>query len=78
MFLSSSGVSLSTCWLVQLSKSDYKLDCFIIIGGIIVDLSRMRCVSAALCGIVLLMQVIITNSQESGTCRSLYMYAEES
>jgi len=74
-------VSLSTCWLVsacicfiglcvQLSKSDCKLDQFIIIGGIIVDFLRMRCVLVALCGIVLLTQVIITDSQESGKCRS--------
>lgn len=48
-----------------------------IIGGITVDFLRMRCVVAALCGILLLTQVIITNSQESGKFTSLYMNAEE-
>ncbi len=37
-----------------------------ITGGIIDDFLRMRCVWAALCGIVLLTQVFITNSQTPG------------
>ncbi len=43
-----------------------------ITGGIIDDFLRMRCVWAALCGIVLLTQVIITNSQTSGKCQYIY------